>query len=375
MEMYKEGREEGSFEGGIRMAVQAIIAQPEFIFRFERVPRRRRRRGRHYRICGPRAGVAAVLLPVEQRARRRAARRWRRRASCATPAVLEREVRRMLADRRADSLSTISRPSGCGCRASRRPIPTAAIFPNFTRNLAQSMTPRDQAAVRQHRARGPQHPRPAHRRLHLRQRGAGQALRHPERRRAAVPPGDRSPIRTASACSAAAAILTLTSLANRTSPVRAASTCIEVLLGAPPPPPPANVPPLAENVNNETGAAGARAHRGAPQAAPPAPACHKMMDPIGLALENFDAIGRWRNNDSGMRRRSARRALRRHGARRPGQPARGAARPRRRLRRRLRREPLELRPRAGCSTTRDMPTVRAIVRDARARRLPVLVAS
>ena len=89
--------EGGSFDDGIETALQRILADPEFIYRGEPEPAERggRQELSHQR---PRAGVAAVVLPLEQHPGRRAARRWRRRASCKEPAVLEQQVRRMLAD-------------------------------------------------------------------------------------------------------------------------------------------------------------------------------------------------------------------------------------------------------------------------------------
>lgn len=93
-------------------------------------------------------------------------------------------------------------------------------------------------------------------------------------------------------------VLTLTSLANRTSPVLRGKYVMEVLLGVPPPPPPGNVPPLMENVENEK-ALPVRERLAAHRANPACASCHNMMDPIGLALENFNAIGLWRSHDSG----------------------------------------------------------------------------
>ena len=75
---------------------------------------------------------------------------------------------------------------------------------------------------------------------------------------------------------------------------------MEVLLGVPPPAPPANVPPLMENVNNQK-ALSVRERLEQHRKVEPCASCHKMMDPIGMALENFDAIGVWRANDSGFR--------------------------------------------------------------------------
>jgi hypothetical protein len=101
-----------------------------------------------------------------------------------------------------------------------------------------------------------------------------------------------------------AGILTLTSAANRTSPVQRGKWVMEVLLGTPPPPAPPNVPALPENSEGRTGHVAKplsvrermEQHRKDANCA----GCHKLMDPIGFALENFDAIGVWRTRDSGF---------------------------------------------------------------------------
>jgi hypothetical protein len=93
-------------------------------------------------------------------------------------------------------------------------------------------------------------------------------------------------------------ILTVTSYANRTSPVLRGKWILENILGTPPPPPPGNVPPLAEAP--AVGAAPVMRERMAQHRANPAcSGCHQLMDPIGLAVENFDAVGRWRNRGEG----------------------------------------------------------------------------
>jgi hypothetical protein len=95
-------------------------------------------------------------------------------------------------------------------------------------------------------------------------------------------------------------VLTLTSLANRTSPVLRGKYVMEVLLGVAPPPPPADVPALVENVENQK-ALPVRERLAEHRKNPACSACHNMMDPIGLALENFNAVGLWRSSDSGAR--------------------------------------------------------------------------
>ena len=122
-------------------------------------------------------------------------------------------------------------------------------------------------------------------------------------------------------------ILMLTSVADRTSPVQRGKWIMEVLLGSPPPPPPPNVPALEET---KAVAAGGKTlstrermeeHRKNPACA----SCHRVIDPLGLALENFDVTGQWRIKDNGVPVDADGDAVRRHAARRPGRPAAGAA--------------------------------------------------
>jgi hypothetical protein len=93
-----------------------------------------------------------------------------------------------------------------------------------------------------------------------------------------------------------ASILTLTSQANRTSPVTRGKWILDNLLGAPPPPPPPNVPPLEQTEVKGTLRQRMELHRKNPVCA----TCHKTMDPLGFALENFDPLGQWRTRDEGL---------------------------------------------------------------------------
>jgi hypothetical protein len=95
-----------------------------------------------------------------------------------------------------------------------------------------------------------------------------------------------------------AAVLTTTSLPNRTSPVARGAWVLARLLCAPPPPPPPNVPPLPE-ADAQAPASG-RAQLEAHRKDPACSSCHSLIDPIGLGLENYDAIGRWRDTDQGQ---------------------------------------------------------------------------
>jgi hypothetical protein len=95
-----------------------------------------------------------------------------------------------------------------------------------------------------------------------------------------------------------AGLLTVTSYPNRTSPVFRGKWLLENVLGAPPPPPPADVPALQENTPGRA-AQSVRERMEQHRANPTCAACHKVMDPLGFALENFDGIGRWRADEAG----------------------------------------------------------------------------
>ncbi len=296
MQMFALGREHGSFEDGIRTAAQSAIARPEFIFRFERVPEGVTA-GQNFRVHDLElasrlsyflwgAGPDDALIAAADR------------GELKTPAGLERQVTRMLADRRAESLSTHFAAQWLRLTGLAEVHPEPTIFPDFTRNLAQSMRREVElmfdSVVREDRSIVDL--------LTADYTYVNETLA----RHYGIPNVAGSQFRKVTltdpnrfGLTGRGAILTMTSLANRTSPVARGKYVLEVLLGAPPPLPPANVPPLAETVNNErvrTVRERIEDHRKSPTCA----GCHKIMDPIGLALENFDATGRWRANDGGM---------------------------------------------------------------------------
>jgi hypothetical protein len=112
-------------------------------------------------------------------------------------------------------------------------------------------------------------------------------------RRVKVPSDDRRGLLGQSS------FLLVTSVSNRTSPVSRGKWVLENLMGVPAPLPPPNVPPLEENGTGNEAPASVRARMEAHRKNPTCAACHKIMDPIGFSLENFDSIGRWRASDGG----------------------------------------------------------------------------
>ena len=293
MQLYALGREEGTFEAGIRTAVQATLARPEFIFRFERVPDGLTA-GQHYKINDLElaarlsyflwgSGPDDALIEIASQGQLR------------TSAVLEKQVRRMLADPRAESLSTHFAAQWLRLTGLAEVHPEPTIFPDFTRNLAQSMRREVEllfdSIVREDRSL-----------LDLLTADYTfvneELAKHYGLPNVAGPHFRRVPLTDPNRFGllGRGAVLTQTSLANRTSPVARGKYVLEVLLGAPPPLPPPNVPPLAETVNNEA-VLPVRERMEQHRKNATCAGCHKIMDPIGLALENFDATGRWRKND------------------------------------------------------------------------------
>jgi hypothetical protein len=296
---YQSGRNQGDFESGIRTAVQALVSSPEFVFRFERTPAGVAP-GRNYRISDLElASRLSYFLwssaPDEQLITLASQGRLK------DPLVLEKQVRRMLADPRAESLATIFAGEWLHLQNLKDVNPDLYLYPNFDKTLAQSMRRETEllfdSVMREDRnvldlltanytfvdERLAKH------------YGIPNVLGN-RFRRVALTDSNRFGVL------GQGSILTLTSTANRTSPVARGKYVMEVLLGTPPPNPPPNVPALKENSDARTGQVlskplSVRERMEEHRADPACAACHKMMDPIGFALENFDAVGVWRTND------------------------------------------------------------------------------
>ena len=190
--------------------------------------------------------------------------------------------------------------------------PDAVVFPSFDDGLREAFRQRDRAVRGQHPARGPQRARPADRGPYLRQRAAGAPLRDSERARRAVPPRDArrcQPLGAARERQRAAGHVVPQSHRARAArrldpgehPRHAAGGAAARRRG------------VQGKQGRREGPLGARDHGAAPRK-PSCNACHGVMDPLGFALENFDAIGEWRSKDRvrGHRHRCVRQARRRH---------------------------------------------------------------
>jgi hypothetical protein len=298
MTFYDQGRKKGDFEGGVRLALQAILASPRFLFRMEEVPATVRP-GQIYRITdldlASRLSFFLWGAPPDDELVKLA-----NQGTLGTPAVFDTEVRRMLADARSAALSHRFASLWLRLQDVEKVRPDHHFYAHWDSSLSHSLVRETElffdSLVREDRPL-----------LDLltadytfvndrlaKHYGIPNVLGG-EFRRVPIPDPNRRGIL------GHGSVLLLTSIADRTSPVQRGKWVLEVLLGSPPPPPPPNVPALEET----KAADGAKLlsvrermeeHRKNPACAP----CHRVIDPLGLALENFDATGRWRIKDNGQ---------------------------------------------------------------------------
>ena len=216
------------------------------------------------------------------------------------PVILEAQTRRLLADPRAETLATRFAALWLRLQDMNLVQPDAFWFPNFDRQLGDAMRRETELLfyrlVREDRS-------------FLELLTADYTFVD-ERlaRHYGIPNVAGSEFRPVSHSSdrrlgllGHGSVLMLTSMANRTSPVRRGKWIMDVLLGVPPPPPPAPVPELDETDTTKDGRPlTTRERMEMHRANPTCNACHRFMDPLGLALDNFDVVGKWRIRENGM---------------------------------------------------------------------------
>jgi hypothetical protein len=363
MTFYDLGAKEGGFESGVRTALQAILASPHFYFRLEEQPEGVRP-GEVFRI--PDEALASRLsfflwgTPPDDELRALAAR-----GKLSEERTLEQQVRRMLADTRSQALATRFAAQWLRLQDLDKVNPHVYWYPDYDQQLARAMR-RETEDFFDHLVR---EDRSFLELFTADYTFADERLaKHygipdvagPAFRRVRYPDDTRRGIL------GHGSVLVQTSLASRTSPVLRGKWVMEVLLGTPPPPPPPGVPDLEETQGNKEGRAittreRMEMHRAAEQCR----SCHLYMDPIGLALDNFDVTGRWRTRENGS-------ALDTRGQMYDGTPVASPAD----LRAALLRRPIPLTRTFTMNLMAyalgrgidwyDMPTVRKIVRDAEA---------
>jgi hypothetical protein len=296
MQFYNKGAAKDGFEGGVRASVEAILSSPHFIFRLERQPDAAR--PGNYRVSD--LDLASRLsfflwgtVPDKELLNVASS------GQLSNVAVLEKQTRRMLKDPRAEALGERFAAMWLRLQDIDKVKPDPNFYPNFDDNLALMMRTEtimffnnlvredrslmdlytaDYSFVNERLARHYGIPGVAGNNFRM--------VKYPDDRRRGIL-GQGS-------------MLVQTSMANRTSPVLRGKWVMEVLLGTPPPPPPPNVPDLeAAGEENHGKILTTRERMEIHRANPTCNACHRFMDPIGLALDNFDVLAKWREREYG----------------------------------------------------------------------------
>ena len=301
LKFYDQGAAKGGFEIGVRTALEAILASPHFIFRIEQAPPETVKAGTLYRVSdvdmASRLSFFLWATPPDKALMDAAAR-----GELSTAAGLEKQARRMLADPRAEALGPRFAGQWLRLQDVDKVHPDPNVYPNFELQLGDLMKEETElffvSLLRENKSvldllRADY--------TFVNERLAKHygipGVAGDEFRRVTYPDDRRRGI------FGQGSVLVQTSYANRTSPVLRGKWVMEVLLGTPPPPPPmdGSVPPLdatAEGVSGRplTTRERMEMHRKNPTCN----SCHRIIDPIGLALDGFDATGKWRARENGM---------------------------------------------------------------------------
>jgi hypothetical protein len=291
MSFYETGRRNGTFENGIQSALQRILASPQFVFRVER-------------DSAP--GVVHRVSDMEL-ASRLSFFLWSSipddrlievagQGGLKRPEIFEREVRRMLADPKASALVENFAGQWLRLRNVRNVSPNSDLFPDFDDSLRQSFRRETElffeSVLKEDRNV-----------LDL-MNGDYTFINERLARHYGIPNIYGSQFRRVTVAEPArrgllgqGSFLAVTSHAERTSPVLRGKWILENILGLPVPPPPPDVPPLKEKAEDEKPKT-MREQMAEHRANPTCASCHKIMDSIGFALENFDAVGAWRTREA-----------------------------------------------------------------------------
>jgi len=301
MKVYDIGRTARNFEAGVERALEALLSMPAFLMRAEAEP------------AGARAGTIYRISDLEL-ASRVSFFLWKSipddellevaaRGGLHDPAVLAQQTRRMLADRRATRWMNDFLGQWLQIRNLYTIEPDPLRFPDFDATLRQAMI-KESELFFESQVRDDRHVldllRADYTFLNARlaeHYGVWNVYGSHFRRVPLEDPARHGLLGHGS-------ILTVTSYADRTSVVLRGKWVLETLLGAPPPPPPPNVPPLKEN-DGKSKPASLRERMEQHRKSAVCASCHATMDPLGFALENFNAIGKWREDDDGAAINSA----------------------------------------------------------------------
>ena len=298
MEFYDQGATEDGFEAGVAKGLQAVLVSPEFLFRLERMPADVQA-GSAYRVSDVDlasrlsfflwdAAPDAELLDVASKNK------------LSNPAELEKQVRRMLKDSRSEALATRFAHLWLRLQDVQRVPPDPMLFADFTAQTGAAMVKETEEFFRY---------------LVQQDRGVLELfsanytfINEDLAKYYGIPGVVGSEFRRVEYPAAVqrqgilghGSVLKLTSMAARTSPVLRGKWVMEVLMGTPPPPPPPNVPAFDASASAAGGRRlTTRERMAAHSKSPVCASCHNFIDPIGLALDNFDATGKLRIRENG----------------------------------------------------------------------------
>jgi mono/diheme cytochrome c family protein len=294
MAFYREGREGGDFGAGIERALSSVLINPDFLFRVESDPKKV-------------AANSAYRISDLELASRLSFFLWSSvpddelleaavRGKLSQPGEFEKQARRMLADRRSFNLATNFAGQWLRLRNVEAVTPNAALYRDFDDNLRQAFRQETElffdSVLREDRSvldliRADY--------TFLNERlakhyGIPNVYGSRFRRVTLAPESHRGGLLRQGS------VLSVTSYATRTSPVLRGVFVLKNVFGAPPPPPPPNVPALDES--NVAANLSMRERMAAHRSNPVCASCHRTIDPVGFALENFNAVGQWREADA-----------------------------------------------------------------------------
>jgi len=299
LKFYRDARSSGGFENGIEMAVRALLVNPQFLFRIEKdsagVPSKTAYRMGDVELASRLSFFLWSTIPDDTLLN------LAERGKLKNPAILEEQVRRMLADPRSGALVNNFATQWLYLRNLAATTPDPRLFPDFDDNLRVAMQKETElffeSILREDRN------------VMDLLRADYTFLNERLARHYGIPNVYGSRFRRVSLGESGirggllsqASILTVTSYSTRTSPVIRGKWILSNILGTPPSPPPPAVPQLKEAGATREGKFLTMRERVAEHRANPACAsCHNLMDPVGFAFENYDAVGRWRTADGGV---------------------------------------------------------------------------
>jgi hypothetical protein len=294
MEFFQQGRSAGGFDEGIGLAMERILAGPKFLFVTEQAPEDIKS-DEVFAISDLELATRLSLflwstIPDDELLTVAESGQLRK------PEVLKQQIQRMLADTRSRTLVDNFAAQWLNLGRLNASAPNGEIFPYFDDNLRQAFRKETELFFNYVF----RNDRPLLELLDADYTFINERLA----KHYGIPDVFGNHFRmveltdgTRGGLLGQGSVLTVTSYANRTAPTIRGKWILENILGAPPPPPPANIPALREK-NDEGKVLNMRQQMEQHRANPVCASCHKVMDPLGFALENYDAIGTWRTIDA-----------------------------------------------------------------------------